>query len=70
VPDRRAGVGQWRRGAWCALVPLQGWGERPVFGKIRYMNYAGCKRKFDIPKYVAYVAREVADAKKAAAGSK
>lgn len=23
------------------------WGERPIFGKIRYMNYAGCKRKFD-----------------------
>jgi hypothetical protein len=38
---------------------LQGWGERPVFGKIRYMNYAGCKRKFDIAAYVAYVKREV-----------
>lgn len=24
------------------------WGERPVFGKIRFMNYAGCKRKFDV----------------------
>lgn len=23
----------------------QGWKEREVFGKIRYMNYAGCKRK-------------------------
>lgn len=23
----------------------QGWQERPVFGKIRYMNYNGCKRK-------------------------
>jgi deoxyribodipyrimidine photo-lyase len=31
-------------------VLLQGWGERPIFGKIRYMNYAGCKRKFDIAK--------------------
>merc|ERR1712241_1118442 len=31
----------------------QGWAERAVFGKIRYMNYAGCKRKFDISKYVA-----------------
>jgi hypothetical protein len=29
---------------------LQGWGERAIFGKIRYMNYAGCKRKFDIAK--------------------
>jgi deoxyribodipyrimidine photo-lyase len=29
-----------------------GWAERPVFGKIRYMNYAGCKRKFDVATYV------------------
>lgn len=50
------------------LLLLQGWGERPVFGKIRYMNYAGCKRKFDIPKYVAYVNREVAAARTAAGG--
>jgi deoxyribodipyrimidine photo-lyase len=28
------------------------WGERQVFGKIRYMNYNGCKRKFDIKKYI------------------
>ena len=25
-----------------------GWKERPVFGKIRYMNYNGCKRKFKV----------------------
>jgi deoxyribodipyrimidine photo-lyase len=31
----------------------QGWTERAVFGKIRYMNYNGCKRKFDIEKYMA-----------------
>ena len=30
-----------------------GWAERTVFGKIRYMNYQGCKRKFDIQKFVA-----------------
>jgi len=29
------------------------WKERPVFGKIRFMNYAGCKRKFDITAYIA-----------------
>jgi hypothetical protein len=29
----------------------QGWRERPVFGKIRYMNYDGCKRKFDVKQY-------------------
>ena len=28
------------------------WGEREIFGKIRYMNYNGCKRKFDIDKYI------------------
>lgn len=31
----------------------QGWSERPIFGKIRYMNYAGCQRKFDVKKFVA-----------------
>jgi deoxyribodipyrimidine photo-lyase len=29
------------------------WTERNVFGKIRYMNYNGCKRKFDVKAYVA-----------------
>ena len=28
------------------------WFERPVFGKVRYMNYNGCKRKFDVNKYI------------------
>jgi deoxyribodipyrimidine photo-lyase len=28
------------------------WADRPVFGKIRYMNYNGCKRKFDVNRYV------------------
>jgi deoxyribodipyrimidine photo-lyase len=32
-----------------------GWKERPVFGKIRYMNYAGCQRKFKIDRYVMRV---------------
>ena len=31
----------------------QGWAERAVFGKIRYMNYEGCKRKFDVKAFVA-----------------
>lgn len=42
----------------------QGWRERPVFGKIRYMNYAGCKRKFDVDGYIAYVKRLVGESKK------
>ncbi|XP_048460753.1 CPD photolyase isoform X2 [Rhincodon typus] len=29
----------------------QGWKERPIFGKIRYMNYNGCKRKFDVGQF-------------------
>ena len=28
------------------------WTERKVFGKIRYMNYNGCKRKFDVESYI------------------
>ncbi|KAI8127234.1 hypothetical protein FF38_03178 [Lucilia cuprina] len=31
----------------------QGWAERAIFGKIRYMNYQGCKRKFDVNAFVA-----------------
>lgn len=29
-----------------------GWKERPIFGKIRYMNYAGCRRKFKVDEFV------------------
>lgn len=28
------------------------WRERSVFGKIRYMNEAGCRRKFDVERYI------------------
>ena len=31
------------------------WRERPVFGKIRYMNEAGCRRKFDVDNYIRSV---------------
>lgn len=31
----------------------QGWAERPVFGKIRYMNYKGCTTKFNVSAYIA-----------------
>ncbi|KAM7494138.1 hypothetical protein LguiB_028747 [Lonicera macranthoides] len=47
----------------------QGWQERPVFGKIRYMNYAGCKRKFDVDGYIAYVKRIVGESKKRKGGN-
>ncbi len=36
------------------------WTERPIFGKIRFMNYNGCKRKFDIKGYEQLVEKEVA----------
>ncbi|XP_011505805.1 PREDICTED: deoxyribodipyrimidine photo-lyase, partial [Ceratosolen solmsi marchali] len=29
-----------------------GWKERPIFGKIRYMNYKGCERKFDVKAFI------------------
>ncbi|MBI5020579.1 MAG: deoxyribodipyrimidine photo-lyase [Ignavibacteriales bacterium] len=28
------------------------WGERKIFGKVRYMNQSGCKRKFDTDLYI------------------
>ena len=36
-----------------AGVHDRAWTERPIFGKIRYMNYAGCKRKFDVKRFEA-----------------
>ena len=41
-----------------------GWTERPVFGKIRFMNYDGCKRKFNIANYVRKIADIVIKYKK------
>ena len=45
-PNAFAGV------AWCFGKHDRAWGERPVFGKIRYMNAAGLKRKFNADAYV------------------
>ena len=28
------------------------WFEREVYGKIRYMNYNGCKSKFNVLRYI------------------
>jgi deoxyribodipyrimidine photo-lyase len=39
--------------AWCFGRHDRAWTERPVFGKIRYMNANGLHRKFDIQAYVA-----------------
>lgn len=38
--------------AWCFGKHDCAWSERPIFGKIRYMNAAGLKRKFDADGYV------------------
>jgi deoxyribodipyrimidine photo-lyase len=38
--------------AWCFGKHDRPWAERPVFGKVRYMNAAGLRRKFDIGAYV------------------
>jgi len=32
------------------------WGERPIFGKVRYMSYAGCSTKFDVQSYIQRMA--------------
>jgi deoxyribodipyrimidine photo-lyase len=41
--------------AWCFGKHDRAWSERPIFGKIRYMNAAGLKRKFDIDGYVGKI---------------
>ena len=42
--------------AWCFGKHDRPWGEREIFGKIRYMNAAGLKRKFDADAYVQKIA--------------
>ena len=41
--------------AWCYGVHDRAWTERPIFGKIRYMNANGLNRKFDMAAYSAFV---------------
>jgi len=48
-PNSYAGI------AWCFGKHDRPWVERPIFGKIRYMNEAGLRRKFDIGSYVEKV---------------
>jgi deoxyribodipyrimidine photo-lyase len=38
--------------AWCFGKHDRPWGERSVFGNVRYMNDKGLRRKFDADKYV------------------
>jgi deoxyribodipyrimidine photo-lyase len=46
--------------AWCFGKHDRAWSERKVFGKVRYMNDRGLKRKFDIEGYVRRVDEAVA----------
>jgi len=48
-PNGFAGV------AWCFGKHDRPWPERPIFGKVRYMNAAGLRRKFDIEAYVGKI---------------
>lgn len=45
-PNSFAGI------AWCFGKHDRPWVERPIFGKIRFMNANGLQRKFDIESYV------------------
>jgi len=48
-PNSFAGV------AWCFGKHDRPWGERPIFGKVRFMSAGGLERKFDIDSYVRQV---------------
>lgn len=50
-PNGFAGV------AWCFGKHDRPWKERPVFGKVRYMNDKGLERKFDMKKYLKKVGK-------------
>jgi deoxyribodipyrimidine photo-lyase len=50
-PNGFAGV------AWCFGKHDRPWGERPVFGKVRYMSHAGMETKTDVPGYLDRVNR-------------
>jgi deoxyribodipyrimidine photo-lyase len=49
-PNGYAGIA-WSIGG----VHDRAWPQRKIFGKIRYMSYDGCRRKFDVDKYVAKI---------------
>lgn len=46
-PNGYAGIA-WSIGG----VHDRAWFERPIFGKIRYMNRNGCEKKFDVDQYI------------------
>ncbi len=48
--------------AWCFGKHDRPWGERRVFGTVRYMNDRGLRKKFDADAYVARITRLVHEA--------
>lgn len=48
-PNSYAGV------AWCFGMHDRAWSERPIFGKVRYMNARGLERKFDMNAYLSRI---------------
>jgi deoxyribodipyrimidine photo-lyase len=54
-PNSYAGI------LWCFGKHDRPWFERPVFGKIRYMNSNGTARKIDAPKYIAWTKTAATD---------
>jgi deoxyribodipyrimidine photo-lyase len=51
-PNGYAGIA-WSIGG----VHDRAWGERPIFGKVRYMSYNGCKSKFDVKAYIERISK-------------
>ena len=45
-PNSFAGI------AWCFGKHDRPWGERNIFGNVRYMNAKGLERKFDMRRYI------------------
>ncbi|OQR91431.1 deoxyribodipyrimidine photo-lyase type II [Achlya hypogyna] len=56
-PNSYAGI------AWVFGKHDTGWTERPIFGKVRYMNADGLKRKYDMTAYVNMIKRQCAKVK-------
>ena len=55
TPNGFAGV------AWCFGKHDRAWPARQIFGKLRYMNQNGLKRKFDIDQYCIKIDKEIGD---------
>ncbi len=48
------GATMWANHLWCLGLHDRPFGERPVFGKVRWMSEGGVRRKFDVAAYIAW----------------